>query len=72
VKAADDEAITVGIEQRQREALVSTGVLERVEPDEPDLLEGALAVRLQDRGSGRELVELGRDRIHLVDMGVED
>ena len=39
VEAADDERRRRGVGQGQREALVAAGVLERVEPDEPDPLD---------------------------------
>ena len=39
VEAADDEAVAVLVEQREREALVAAGVLERVEAHEADALE---------------------------------
>jgi hypothetical protein len=72
VEAAHDEAGAGGVGQGQGEALVAAGVLERVEPDEPDPLDRPATGRLQDRGARRQLVELARDRVDLVEVGVED
>ena len=72
MQAAHDEPVTRQVGHSQGEALVAAGVLERVEPDEPDSLDGPPTVRLEDRRSGGELVELARDRIDLVEVGVED
>jgi hypothetical protein len=64
VEAAHDEAVAAAVEHRQREALVAAGVLERVEPHEPDAPEGALDVALQ-RGRPR------RDDIDVADGTVD-
>ena len=61
-----------GVGQGEREALVAAGVLERVEPDEPDPLDRAPAGRLEHRRPGRQLVDLAGDREDLVEVGVED
>ena len=49
VEAAQDEARPARVGQGEGEALVATGVLERVEPDEPDALDRAPAGRFEDR-----------------------
>ena len=72
MEAAHDEAVARRVGERQGEALVATGVFERVEPDEPDALDRPATVRLQDRRTRRQLVDLATDRVDLVDMGVED
>jgi hypothetical protein len=72
VEAAHDEAVARRISERQGEALVATGVLERVEPDEPDALDRPATARLQNRRTRRQLVDLATDRVDLVDMSVED
>jgi hypothetical protein len=72
METADDEAVALGVEQGQREALIAAGVLERVEPDETNLLEGPPPVGLEDGGSRSQLIELGRHGIDLVDVCLED
>jgi hypothetical protein len=72
VETAHDEAVSLCVEQGEREALVAPGVLERIEPDESDLLESPPSVGLEDGRSSGELVQLGGDGIHLVDVGLED
>src|SRR4051794_18475101 len=72
VQAADDEPVPERVGQRKREALVAAGVLERIEPDEPDALDRATVRRLDDRRPGGHVVERAGDREDLVEMGVED
>jgi hypothetical protein len=72
MQAAQDKAVARSVEQGEREALVATRVLERIEPDETHVLERAPGVRLQDGRAGGQLIELGGDGVHLVQMGVED
>ena len=72
VEAAHDEAVSGRIGQGQGEALVATGVLERIEPDEPDPLDRPATRRLQDGRAGRQLVQLAADRKDLVEVRVED
>jgi hypothetical protein len=72
MEAAHDEAVAPRIEQSEREALVATGLLEWVEPDEADPLDRLPSVALVDRGPGRQLVELARDLEDLLEVGVED
>jgi len=72
VEAADDEPVAGDIGQRKGEALVAARVLERVEPDEPDALDGSTAVRLEDRRARRQLVELATDRKDLVEVRIKD
>ena len=56
MQAAEDDAVPLVVEERDREALVGSGVLERVEADEPDVLEAAQRSPLDD----------GVHRLHLV------
>jgi hypothetical protein len=72
VEAADDEAVAGGVREGEGEALVAAGVLERIEPNEPNPLDRSAAVGLQDRRPSRQHIELGRDRVDLVEVGVED
>ena len=72
MEAADDEAIAVRVKQRESKALVAAGVLERVEANHAHAPERPPAVGLQYRGAGRQLIQLGGDRIDLVEVGVED
>jgi hypothetical protein len=72
VEAADDEAVTAGVREGKGEALVAAGVLERVESNQPNPLDRSAAVGLEDRGPSRQHIELGRDRVNLVEVGVED
>ena len=72
VKAADDESVAVAVGESEGEALVAAGLLERIEPDEADPLNGPTRLRLQDRRARRQLVELAGDRQDLVEVGVED
>jgi len=72
VEAADDEAVTAGVREGEGEALVAAGVLERVESNEADPLDRSAAVGLEDCGPSRQHIALGRDRINLVEVSVED
>jgi hypothetical protein len=72
VEAAHHEAVSLGIEEGEREALVATGVLERIEADETDLLKRPPPVGLEDGWSRSELVQLGGNGIDLVDVRLED
>jgi len=72
MEAADDEPVAGRVRQREGEALVATGVFERVEPDEPDALDRPAAARLEDRGACRQLIELPPDGPDLLEVRVED
>ena len=72
MEAADDEAVTAGVREGEGEALVAAGVLERIESNQPNPLDRSAAVGLEDRGPSRQHIELGRDRVDLVEVGVED
>jgi hypothetical protein len=72
VEAADDEAVPACVEEREREALVTARLLERVEPDEPDPLQRAARAALEDGRPGGQLVELTGDVVDLLEVGVED
>src|SRR4029077_9329313 len=71
MQAAHDEPVAREVGQGQGEALIAAGVLERVEADEPDSLDGAPTIRLEDRRPRGQLVELARDRVDLVEVSVE-
>ena len=66
-----DPAVAARVEQRQGEALVAAGLLERVVADEPDALEGLPLGRFEDGLPGDDLVDLAGDRLDLVEMGIE-
>ena len=53
MQAGQDPAVAAGVEQRQGEALVAAGLLERVVADEPDPLERAPLRAPRGRPSGR-------------------
>jgi hypothetical protein len=72
VEAAHDEPVSVRVEQRQGEALIAAGFLEGIEANEADPSQRLPAVSLEDRGSSGQLVQLGSDRVDLVDVSVED
>ncbi len=72
MEARQDPAVAPRIEQGQGEALVAAGLLERVEADQPDALEGPLLGTLEDGRPRGDLVKLARDREDLVEMRVED
>ena len=72
MEAADDESVALGVGQREREALVATGVLEWVEPDEGDLLDRSPRRGLEDGGPRRQLVELPRDDADAIEVRLEN
>ena len=72
MEAADHEAVAAGIGEGEREALVAAGVLERVVPNETNLLDRSPGRRLQDGRPRRKLVELAGDDADAVQMGIED
>jgi hypothetical protein len=73
VQAADHHAVVLCVEQRDREALIRSRVLERVEADQADVLDAALRPADQDlvqllhlRHPGarlRDLVGVGREQL---------
>jgi hypothetical protein len=62
----------VDVEEGEGEALVAAGVLERVEPDEPDAGERQLQVALEDRGPGLDGVDVPDDLVDAGQVGLED
>jgi hypothetical protein len=58
MKAAQDEPVTVRIEECDGKGLVAAGVLERIESDQADALERSTRVRLEHGGTSRQLVQL--------------
>jgi hypothetical protein len=48
VQARDNDPVALAVEQRQGEALVAAGVLERIETDHADMLDRAPALFLND------------------------
>jgi len=72
VQAREHPAVTDRIQQGERKTLVAAGLLERVVADEPDALERLALGALEDRRPGRQLVELARDVVDLVEVSVED
>ena len=71
MQAREDPPVAGRIEQREREALVAARLLERVVADEADPLEGTPLGALEDRHPSRQLVELTRDVVDLVEVGIE-
>ena len=71
VETADDDSVIAGVQERQGEALVAAGVLERVEPDHPDPLEGPRAGSFERRGAGGQPVDLVGDVPDGVHVPVE-
>ncbi len=72
VEAADDEAVVVGIEEGEGEALVAARLLERVVADEPGPLERSPTRRLEARRPGHEVVDMDADRDDPLEVGVQD
>ena len=72
MEAAHDEAVPVDVEEGEGEALVAAGVLERVEPDEPDPREGQLQVALEDGGPSLDGVDVADDLVDAGQVGFED
>jgi hypothetical protein len=62
----------VDVEEGEGEALVAAGVLERVEPDEPDAGERELQIALEDRGPGLDGVDVPDDLVDAGQVGLED
>jgi hypothetical protein len=71
VEAAHHEAVAVRIEDRQGEALVPPGVLERIEADERDAAEGAAEIALEARRPGLEAVDVLNDLVHAREVRAE-
>jgi len=72
VEAAHHEAVAVGIQEGQGEALVAPRVLERVEPDEADAGEGKPQVALQDGRPRLDGIEVADDLVDAREVGLED
>jgi hypothetical protein len=72
VEAAENDPIAGPVEQREREALVATRVLERVVADDPDPLDRPPADPLLDGGPRREPVDVPGDGRHAVEVRLED
>jgi hypothetical protein len=71
MQAREHPAIPVRIEQGQREALVPSGLLERVVPDETEARERLALRRFEDRGARGHGVELAGDGMDLLEMSLE-
>jgi hypothetical protein len=72
VEAADHEAVPAGIEDREREALVATGVLERVVANQADVAERGAQLLLDGRRPVLQLVEAPADRADALQVLAED
>ena len=72
MEAADHDAVVVGVEQREGEALVAAGVLERIEPDESDPLERFSATDLEGPGSSGQSVDRRGDLVDPPEMRLEN
>src|SRR5439155_17192775 len=72
VKAADDEAIFLGIQQGESKALVAARVLERVVAHEADALERSAAVGLERGRPPRQFVQMRGHLIDLVEVGLQN
>lgn len=72
MQAGQDPAVSVGIQQGQRETLVAAGLLERVVAHEADSTEGLATGRFQDIGPGSQVVDVLGDREDLVQVRIQD
>ena len=72
MEAADDEAVIVRVEEGQGEALVAAGVLERVEADEADPLDGETGVAFEAGRPDPQGVDAGGDALDRVEMLAKD
>ena len=71
MQARQDPAVARRVEQREREALVAAGLLERVVADQSDPLEGPTLRRLERSPSGRASSSRpSRDRVDLLEVRV--
>ncbi len=72
MQAGEDDAVLLGVEQGQGEALVAAGVLEWIEPDEADPLECPPPLDLEAVGPSAEFEQVGLDRDNPAEVGFED
>jgi len=72
VEAADDDAVAMRVEQRDREALVATRVLERVEPHHGDPLERMAKLSFLHRRSTPESLDVPAEGVDALEMGGQD
>jgi hypothetical protein len=68
MQAADDEPVAVAVEDRQREALVAAGLLERVVPNDPDPPERLAQVVLDDGRPSGQTVDVAHDGADPLEM----
>jgi hypothetical protein len=71
MEAADDEPVALAIEDRQGEALVAAGLLERVVPNDADAPERLAQVALEDRRPGRQAVDVADNRADALEVRAE-
>jgi hypothetical protein len=71
MKAADDEAVQMSVEQGEREALVATRVFERVESDQADLGEVPAGGSLEPSRAGAQGVEIASHSEDGLQMSVQ-
>ena len=61
MEAAHHEPVAATVEHRQGEALIASGVLERIEANQPDPSERTLEIALHDRGPARNAFDVTDD-----------
>jgi hypothetical protein len=72
MKAGDDDAVSIFIEQRHGEALVGAGVLEGVEAHQPDALDRLPTLRLERRRPGADRADRRIDFTDAAQMSLQD
>jgi hypothetical protein len=68
MEARDHEAIAVAVKEREGEALIAAGVLERIEPDKPGSRERAEEIALDRRRSRRDPLDVLDDLADPVEV----
>jgi hypothetical protein len=72
MKAAQHKSVAVPVEERQREALVAAGLLERVVANDADPRKRLAQVALEDGGSSGEPVDVPDDGADTLEVRPED
>ena len=72
VEAREDDSVPLGIEKRYGERLVATGVRERIEADDPDLLDAPLGEVLELPMELAERVDAPGDVLEATRLPLED
>src|SRR5207245_11145417 len=72
VKARDDDAVALRVEQRHREGLIAARVGEWVEADDPDLLDAALRQRFELVVELVQRLDSFGDGVEAAELAIED